>query len=390
MDKPNDQLVEEVVAAIKRGDVTLETAPARYSSEWSEIEPQVRFVFTLEAAAQSFKAGLPTFNSTQTWQKIEQGLGTASTNTSADSGSTPADEQAMVTPVVPVESIKPKAPLKLSRLKRTPLRWAAAFLLLAILGFGSAAGVAQAASPGDGLYDFKVWLDTSGSWFAFTPEAKAQANLTFADHRLGEIEQLTQQGRFQYIGQVINLYNGAIDAVETQGTNLTATQQQTLAAQHGRLLKIKETLVINPQASEAEKAVDQADQKIVTNNSPTTPQITEQVQPIGVTPSITETVTTLTPQFTSSAAGTAISQPVTTPLATISPTSGTTVTPALTPTPASVTNAATTSASNTSAIRPTVALAVTVPAPTPLPPTPVGQGNVNSSDSGVLLMWVAL
>ena len=311
MDTPTSRIIEEAVAAIKRGEVSLATGADRYGKTWAEIEPQVRLELTLDKAAQTFKTSLPPLDLDRMWGKIEQGMGQNRATSAADSGSLPGVEAnpfdlPKITVPATIKSATParpaKLPIKLSNWRRKPLSWAAAFLIFLTVSFSSAAGIAQAAEPGDNLYDFKVWLDGAGQAFALSADNKAQAALSYADHRLNDIEHAARQGRLQYIPAVVDKYGDAIETARQSANNSWSQEQRlVLEQQQAKLTEIKNTLPANPEAVSVGQDLDQARMKLV---MPPPPQSSQAM------PTATPTLTT---RATATVAATATTQPSPTP-----------------------------------------------------------------------------
>ncbi len=353
MDNPTDQLIEEALTAIKRGELTPEMGPTRYRADWVKMEPHIQMALKLEKNGQTFKAQLPPLNLDRAWRKIELGIGKTTVTPSADSGANPGlspttPDRTVVLSPGPGPVSKPKPPAKLADWRRRPLSWAAALALFVTISFGSVAGIAQAADPGDSLYDFKLWLEDAGQVLDFSAEEKAQAALNFADHRLAEIEKLSKSGRFEYIGLVLNKYDGAITKVKASSPTLNSNELQVLVSQQSRLTQLKGTLTSLPAGPKVVQTLDHANKQIDSLN-PTPVPTTTTIPTVSPAPTTEVPVTpSITTKTTTSATTIPTTPGVTTPATTapVNPEKTTALTSALTPVPVPTTLANSPSNSN--------------------------------------------
>ncbi len=375
MDETTDILIEQAVAAIKSGQATLETCAARYGENWAEIEPSVRLSLKLTEAGQAFKAQLAPPNLSKMWASFQAEIEPELSPAVADSSQNPG---LLIMPT-PIATAKSKLPVRLSDWRRKPLAWVAGLLIFSILSFGGVSGVAQAAQPGDGLYDFKLWLDGAGLLLAGSPQEKAAEELKFAERRLEEIEQQAQKGNLDRVEIAITKYNEALNkAIELNGGKLSQTQFNTLTKQRDRLVDTNHTLT-GKAANTSKSAKPQRKLEELITQISTVPSITPE-------PSTTAPVTTVsattTPAFspgTTPASPGYTALPITTALPTVTPeptatpapvSTSTPVPPSATPEPVATLAPVSTPApdpTNTSA--PVRTVAPVRPTATPVPPT---------------------
>ena len=284
-----------------------------------------------------------------------------------------ADEPSNIIPINQKSrvSLKPKSPISLANKSRAGLKvdWkrksfalVASLLFVCMLLMAGLNGVAQASEPGDSLYGVKLWFDGAGEFFAISPQAKASASLTYADHRLKEIETLVQNGKADKIEIATREYHKAINnALNVSGGNLSQDQRDNLNQQEVRLVAAKvmldEKTEQSPASQPAVKAKENLDVVIkavnqveITNSASSPTRL-----PVTATPGVSST-----PSPTSTPLPTATNTPV--------PTS--TPTPTNTPEPTSTPVPTSTPAPSYTPIPAVVEPARTLPTPTPVPPTP--------------------
>lgn len=360
MEKPTSQLVEEAVQAVKNGEISLETGASRYGPAWLEIRGEVAMILDLEKTGQAFKANLPAPNLDKIWAGILPELTLVQVlplSEDTEPAAAPAAQLGVLTfssngskPAPKVAPLKteadpPPPPAKVTFFQkwRKPLTLAAAFALVVVISLTSLVGVANAAEPGDFFYGTKLWLDSTRQVFAFSPEDKVNATLSYCENRSKEMEWVVRNGKLEYIASLSGDYRQNLQKVTGSGAkNLTSKQAKVIKDQQARLAQLNTELEKNSSANPA--SVSQASQNITT-----------LVQELQKVENPNQPATTPTPG----------ASPSTGPKATGTPTATVTGTPTLTTTLA-------VTATVTVATTVTTTLVATTPGITPLPPDTTG------------------
>lgn len=359
MEKPASQLVEEAVNAVKKGEISLETGASRFGAAWIEIKSEVVLILDLEEAGQNFKTQFPAPNLDKIWSGILPDLtliqilpltGKAATSIPAQQSGTLSLLETEGTPapkVVPLQNVASRsAPANVSFFKkwRKPLSVAAAICLIALLSMGSLVGVASASAPGDFFYGAKLWLDGARQVVAFSQQDKVNATLPYCDHRSEEIEWLARNNRLEYIPLVAGDYQQNLRKIVTpDNTALTSDQNDLIKAQQTRLAQLTSQLVQKPAANpanvtqasqELDKLVQQLD--MVRNQTqvkptPTVIAVTPRTGPTG-TPSVSPTNLSVTPAISGTVTITGTASITGTVSISITAPAGLTRTPGVTPT----------------------------------------------------------
>jgi hypothetical protein len=89
----------------------------------------------------------------------------------------------------------------------------AVLVVLVIVLFGGTTATVLASQnsiPGDTLYPIKTTLERTRLSLARSSDARVELQLEFAEQRLGEIEALIKEGRFQNISPAVTAFEGHI------------------------------------------------------------------------------------------------------------------------------------------------------------------------------------
>ncbi len=362
MEKPTSQLVEEAVNAVKKGEISLETGASRFGAAWPKIKSEVGLILDLEEAGQNFKTQFSAPNLDKIWSGILPELTliqilplldkAAASNPAQQSGTlslletegTPAPK------VAPLKNGASHTPANVSFFKNwsQPLSVAAAICLIALLSMGSLVGVASASEPGDFFYGTKLWLDGASQVVAFSPQDKVNATLSYCDHRSEEMERLVRNNRLEYIPLVAGDYQQNLRKIVTTGnTALTSNQDDLIKAQQTRLSQLTSQLDQKPATNPANvsqtsqelaKLVQQLD--VVRNQTqvkptPTLIAVTPSTGPTGtpsVSPAVSPTNLSVTPSISGTATITGTASITGTVTISSTTSAGLTRTPGVTPT----------------------------------------------------------
>lgn len=102
-----------------------------------------------------------------------------------------------------------------NRISRLAYQASLLILVLAVIlgGTFGAAYAAQGAVPGNQLYALKLGLESARLALTAAPEEKIELRLAYAEERLEEAGQLSQQESFEHLGEALQDYQAQIDQV---------------------------------------------------------------------------------------------------------------------------------------------------------------------------------
>lgn len=118
--------------------------------------------------------------------------------------------------------------------------------ILAVAAFASASAMvakaADGAVPGDSLYLVDLAVEDLELNFAATPQERLGLQLQYADERIGEAEQLAQQGDANHLEEAVTKYEELVAEARAQlpaaNGNSEQALQQSLSVHEARLLEL--------------------------------------------------------------------------------------------------------------------------------------------------------
>jgi hypothetical protein len=365
-----EQLVDEIVEDLLKGELTLAESRTRYSEQWSDIGSSVEAAYELHSVTTLFNEHTAQiFDKEKLWERLQSQItppaNANNANFAADSGSN------LPSNVVRFEARR--------RFRDGWMGKVAAAMIIVMLVSGLFVASAEASSPGDFLYPTKLEIERIPEWFAFDDTSRQRLRLEYADRRLNEVEKAVSAGRYEGLDKAINSWSVALADAERLGL-----PEPQIVERRQRLQNLSDQKPLPP---EVKKEIGRV---VVPANRATptaTPAPTATVAPT-VTPAPTSAalpMVTAAPLPTVTPAPTASATPTPVPTASATPTVPATGS-VLTPISTTQTATATESPSATAVPRATQPPAPEQPAPRPtataIPPRPRADGNACANCNG--------
>jgi hypothetical protein len=296
-------LVEEALTLLERGELTLEEGPSRYGLQWPAIRPAI------ETALRVVEAANPPIVSQRPFTPLDKTSGWQSLKA-----------QLEVTRPAPVA-----APARRVAARRPAPSWNWLEVVANFFGtkvgraaFGTMLGLAlvtilfiqvSASLPGDAFYRAKLGWDYLGEVVNIDPNDRAQAALSYSDHRLNELEKLAYVGTPNQVIEAEGQYLRGLDAglryADQKNFNAYGSLYDRLNDQRDRVFRLQQSEYIFGPHSQLNILADQLNSGVYTlapkvpGSSPTpttgpTPVATPAAASPGATapPSVTAKATT--------------------------------------------------------------------------------------------------